>query len=104
MNQQPYSSSMLQQTATSHLLPPVYQDDLTRTIGVLQQLQVLCSALQGDVSLDDVVQVVRRMQYEFGEQSQLEQVIQNLVGRNLKRQVLARRLAQQHTEAREVLV
>ena len=104
MNQQSYSPSILQQAATSHQLPPVYLDDLSRTIGVLQQLQVLCSALPGDVSLDDVLQVVRRMQYEFGEQSQLEHVIQNLVGRNLKRQVLARRLAHQHTEAREVLV
>ncbi len=104
MNQQSYSASILQQTATSHQLLPVYQDDLTRTIGVLQQLQVLCSALQGDVSLDDVLQVVRQMQYEFGEQSQLEHVIQSLVERNLKRQVLARRMAQQHTEARKVQV
>jgi hypothetical protein len=105
MNQQSSSPSILQQAATSHQLPPVYLDDLTKTIGVLQQLQVLCSARQGDVSLANVIHVVHQMQYEFGEQSHLEQVIQNLVGRNLKRQMLARRLAhQQHTEAREVLV
>src|SRR6266852_995040 len=67
------------QTATSSSLPPVYQNDLTRTIGVLQQLQVLY-AMQGDVSLADIIQVVHDMQHEFGEQSQLEHVIQSLVG------------------------
>ncbi len=82
------------QTATSSSLPPVYQNDLTRTIGVLQQLQVLY-AMQGDVSLADIIQVVHDMQHEFGEQSQLEHVIQSLVGRHLCQQLAARHLARQ---------
>src|SRR6266567_6728935 len=80
MNQPYFSPSIPQQQAvTSHQLPPVYLTDLTRTIGVLQQLQVLCASTQVDVSLDDVIQVIRQMQCEFGERSQLEQVIQSLV-------------------------
>jgi hypothetical protein len=103
MNQQFYSPSIVQQTATSHHLPPVYLDDLTRTIGILQQLQILCTSVQGDVSLDDVIQVVRQLQNEFGERSQLEQVIQRLVGKHLNRQLLARRLAhQRQAEAMDV--
>jgi len=97
MNQQFYSSSILQQNATSYQLPPVYLDDLTRTIGGLQQLQVLCTTVQGDVSLEDVIQVVRQMQHEFGERSQLEQVIQSLVERNLYQQFTMRRLAKEGT-------
>ncbi len=83
------------QAATSSTLPPVYQDDLTRTIGVLQQLQVLFATRQGDVSLADVIQVMRDMQREFGDQSQLEHVIQSLVGRHLCQQLAARHLVRQ---------
>jgi hypothetical protein len=83
------------QTATSSTLPPVYRNDLTRTIGVLQQLQVLCATRQGDVSLADVIQVVRDLQREFGDQSQLEHVIQSLVGRHLCQQLTVRHLAPQ---------
>ena len=69
---------------------PVYQSDLTRTIGVLQQLQMLVAA-PGEASLADVIQVVRDMQFQYGEDSQLEQVIQALVGKHLGQQIAARR-------------
>lgn len=82
------------QTVTTGIVPPVYQNDLTRTIGVLQQLQVLC-ATQGDVSLADLIRVVRDMQREFGDQSQLEHVIQSLVGRHLCQQLTVRHLVRQ---------
>jgi hypothetical protein len=82
---------------------PVYQSDLTRTIGVLQQLQILVAA-QRDASLADVIQIVRDIQHDFGEQSQLENVIQALVGQHLGQQLTTRRLAcQLHSvEAMEV--
>jgi len=82
---------------------PVYQSDLTKTIGVLQQLQVLCAG-QYDASLADVIQVVRDMQHDFGEDSRLENVIQALVGQHLGQQIVTRRLAHQlhHVEVMEV--
>jgi hypothetical protein len=85
---------------TSSQLAPVYQSDLTRTIGVLQQLQVLCA--QHDALLTDVIGVVRDMQHTFGENSSLEDVIQSLVGQHLSQQFIARR-QQRHNEAVEVL-
>lgn len=89
-------------TATSRQFAPVYSSDLTRTIGVLQQLQILCSAQSSDPSLADVIGVVRAMQLEFGEDSHLENVIQSLVGQYLSQQVATRR-QRQHLEAVEVL-
>ena len=80
----------LTQPATSGSFAPVYQSDLTRTIGVLQQLQMLV-ATPGEASLADVIQVVREMQHQYGEDSQLERVIQALVGRHLGQQIAARR-------------
>lgn len=87
---------------TSSPFAPAYRSDLTRTIGVLQQLQVLCT--QGDTSLSDVIRVVRDMQSEFGESCLLETVIQSLVGQHLSQQLITRRLARQlhHVEAMEV--
>ena len=84
---------------------PVYRSELTRTIGVLQQLQTLVAA-PGTASLADVVQVVRDLQYDFGEDAQLESVIQALVGQQLAPQLAARRLARQlhQVEAMEVLI
>ena len=84
---------------------PVYRSELTRTIGVLQQLQTLV-AEPGAASLADVIQVVRDMQYDFGEDAQLESVIQALVGQHLAPQLAARRLVHQqlHTETMEVFV
>jgi hypothetical protein len=87
---------------TSSQSAPVYQSDLARTIGVLQQLQVLCAAQGNDTSLADVIGVVRDMQHEYGEFSQLENVIQALVGQHLSQQFIARR-PQRHLEAMEVL-
>lgn len=95
----------LTQSAISSSLVPVYKSDLARTIGVLQQLQKLVAA-QDDASLADVMQVVRDMQRDFGEDSQLESVIQTLVGQHLTPQITARRLARQmhHVEAMEVQI
>jgi hypothetical protein len=81
-------------TSSPFALAPVYQSDLARTIGVLQHLQVLCAA-QGDTSLADVSQVVRDMQHAFGEDSQLESVIQALVGQHQLASHMTRRLSQQ---------
>lgn len=89
----------MQQAAISGPIAPTYQSDLTRTIGVLQQLQVLCAA-QHDASLADVLQTVRDMQRMFGEDSQLEEVIQRLVGQHLSQQLVARR--QQHRRTQPV--
>ncbi len=77
-------------------LSPTYLSDLERTIGVLQQLQVLYSA-QGDVSLATVVLSMQQLQREFGPQESLEQVIQSLVAKQLDQQLAVRRLADQCT-------
>jgi hypothetical protein len=90
----------LTQPSVSSSFVPVYQSDLTRTIGVLQQLQKLVAA-PGEASLTDVIQVVRDMQYQYGEDCQLEHVIQLLVGRHLGQQIAARRQLH-HIEAMEV--
>lgn len=69
---------------------PIYRSDLSRTIGVLQHLQTLVAEPE-TASLADVAQIVRDIQGEFGENCQLEQVIQILVGRHLAPQLVARR-------------
>ena len=79
----------LTQPSISSSFAPAYQSDLTKTIGVLQQLQKLVAA-PGTASLADVIQVVRDMQHQYGEDSQLEQVIQLLVGKHLGQQIAAR--------------
>jgi hypothetical protein len=88
------------QPGNSSSFAPVYQSDLTKTIGVLQQLQTLVAA-PGEASLADVIQIVRDMQYQYGADSQLEHVIQLLVGKHLGQQIAARR--QHHIERVEVL-
>ena len=93
---------MIQQATISSPFAPVYQSDLARTIGVLQQLQILYATQSNDTSLTDVIQVIHDMQREFGENSLLENVIQALVGRQLGQQ-LANRRQQRHIEAVEVL-
>ena len=80
----------LTQPTSSCSFAPVYQSDLTRTIGVLQRLQRLIAAPE-DASLADVIQVVHDMQHQYGENYQLEQVIQTLVGRHIGQQIAARR-------------
>lgn len=66
-------------------IPPMYAEQLTRTIGVLQQLQVLIA--NDAATLDDVSHLVQAIQREFGAHTSLEQVIQSLVGRHLAQQV-----------------
>lgn len=79
------------QLSTPVLSPcvPLYADDLSRTIGALQHLQVLLAG-RHDATLADVSQLVAAMQQEFGSCESLEHVIQSLVGRHLARQVACR--------------
>ncbi len=72
---------------------PAYADDLSRTIGALQQLQVLMAPWQNP-TLADVARLVLRMQHDFGSSEPLENVIQTLVGQHLTSQV-ARRMSRQ---------
>ena len=75
------------ETREKRELGPYYPDKLCRSIGVLQQLQTL---LGDDATLDDVAQVIRRLQREFGPQTQLENVIQFMVCLSLEKQVIQR--------------
>jgi hypothetical protein len=81
---------------------PLYTDDLSRTIGALQHLQVLLAG-RPDATLADVSQLVSAMQQEFGSTESLEDVIQSLVGRHLAKQV-ARRHRSASPSAQEVMV
>ena len=92
------------QLSTPVLFPytPAYTDDLSRTIGALQHLQVLLAS-RPDATLADVSQLVSAMQQEFGSSESLEQVIQSLVGRHLAKQ-LARRSRSASPPAQEVTV
>lgn len=80
----------MMQSALSLGVAPVYFTDLDRSIGVLQQLQVLLAA-DGDVNLADVAHLVLSMQQEFGPDASLESVIQALVVQHLERQLACRR-------------
>ena len=81
----------MSQLSTPALSPcaPLYTDDLSRTIGALQHLQVLLAS-RPDATLADVSQLVSAMQQEFGSSESLEHVIQSLVGRHLAKQVACR--------------
>lgn len=70
-------------------LPPVYTDDLTRLIGVLQQIQVLMVAWN-DPTLADVTRLVLTIQHDFEPEASLEHVIQALVGQHLASQMAQR--------------
>ena len=72
---------------------PAYADDLSCTIGALQQLQVLMASWQNP-TLADVAHLVLRMQQDFGSSEPLENVIQALVGQHLTSQ-LAHRMSRQ---------
>jgi CBS-domain-containing membrane protein len=73
-------------------LAPSYTTDLARTIGVLQQLQVLLTPRDDPyrnvraVTLQDVQQVLTVMQHTFDPTTQLEDVIQVLVGQHVYEQ------------------
>lgn len=99
-----YASASLAQYQ-EFTLPPVYQCDVERTIGILQQLQRLCLS-QADVSLSDVIEVLQCMEREFGTSSSLEQVIQALTGKRLREQQARRRATRStgdYIQAEEVL-
>ena len=62
---------------------------MLRTIGVLQQLQVLIGreAAERDPSLADLMGPIRAMQREFGRRASLEGTIQSLVVLDLEEQL-----------------
>jgi hypothetical protein len=76
-----------------YITAPTYAEDLSRTIGALQQLQVLMAPWQNP-TLADVAHLVLSMQQDFGSSESLEQVIQALVGQHLASQ-MTRRLSRQ---------
>ncbi len=78
---------MIQETL-SYQVAPAYRSDVTRIIGILQQLQSLCTY---DASIDEVIATLQDLQREFGEDCQLESIIQRLVGQQLAPQLAARR-------------
>jgi len=71
-------------------IQPSYSDDLTRSIGALQYLQVMIT-VQHDPTLTTVAKFVESMQCEFGAEETLENVIQTLVARHLTVQLAQRR-------------
>lgn len=83
---------MMQQVHTGPLVivPPVYTDDLSRMIGVLQQLQYLMSTWT-DPTLADVAILLQGIQQDFGPGESLENIIQALVGRHLSSQMARRK-------------
>lgn len=74
---------------SSYITIPTYADDLSRTIGALQQLQVLMASWQTP-TLADVAHLIVSMQQDFGSTAPLEQVIQTLVGQHLASQMAHR--------------
>lgn len=69
---------------THYSVIPAYWDNLSRSAGVLQNLQTL---LKNNATLADVAQMIQHFQRDFGPQAPLEQVIQSLVSRSLKEQI-----------------
>ena len=72
------------------------QEDLRRTLAVLQQLQVIVGyeAATQNPGLRDLVDVVRMVQRAFGRNASLEAVIQTLVAQDIERQLAERKLQQ----------
>ncbi len=70
-----------------------YNGDVLRTIGVLQQLQVLIGreAAECDPSLADLVGLIRAAQRDFGHRASLEGTIQALVVLDMERQLASRK-------------
>ena len=88
-------TSVFVRTAT----PPVYHGDTQRTLGVLQQLQVLLAHAPDAVTLDDVARQIEMLQIEFGPTAVLEDVIQHLVARQLAFQCAQRKAPQPEVAA-----
>ena len=78
------------------MIVPGTLDRCTHTIQVLQQLQRL---LPIEATLEDVADILACVGAEFGEETQLEVVIQALVGEHL-----AVQMAQRSTPRRMLLV
>lgn len=72
-----------------------YKGNVRRTVGVLQQLQVMIGRECADrnPSLADLVDLVRSAQRDFGRSASLEGVIQALVAQDVARQRANRRRA-----------
>lgn len=71
-----------------------YQTETRRTIGVLQQWQVLLSPrcpTATEVTLADVQAVTASLQEAFGVFTSLESIIQQLVSQDLREQIAQRR-------------
>jgi hypothetical protein len=71
-----------------------YQTEMRRTIGVLQQWQVLLSprgATATEVTLADVQAVTASLQEVFGTFTPLETIIQHLVSQDLREQIAQHR-------------
>jgi len=80
-----------------------YTWDVRRTLGALQQLQVMIGreSAERDPSLADLVQLLRSMQRELGHSASLEGVIQTLVAQDIERQLACRK--QKLTRPREAV-
>lgn len=71
-----------------------YHTDTRRTIGVLQQWQVLlapCDAMAATITLTDIQAVTLALQQAFGATTTLEAIIQQLVGQDVREQLEQRR-------------
>ncbi|SRR5712692_3263778 len=70
-----------------------YTWDVRRTLGALQELQVMIGreSAECDPSLADLVRLLRSVQREFGRSASLEGVIQALVAQDLERQRASRK-------------
>jgi hypothetical protein len=86
-----------------NITAPAYTDNLSRTIGALQQLQVLMASWQNP-TLADVARLVLHMQQDFGSSEPLENVIQSLVGQHLLCQLSARSRGATLSARQEVVV
>lgn len=79
-------------------MPPMYQTDTQRAIGVLQHWQALLappgSTLAATITLADVQRIMLALHQAFGPGATLETIIQHLVGHDLREQLAQRRQAQ----------
>ncbi len=73
--------------------PLSYKGDVLRSLGVLQQLQVLIGreAAERNPSLADLAGLIRAAQREFGRSASLEGTIQALVVLDMERQLASRK-------------
>src|SRR6266566_10016956 len=69
--------AMIYTSEQTYAISPTYIDDLTRTIGALQHLQVLMAAWN-DPTLADVAHLVGSMQQDFGPGESLDDMFQRL--------------------------